>query len=298
MGEFSAKHQIFFKGLSVTEKKGLSSKLVNFPEMHPELVPYSLPEAVLFLDPGLPGKERDLRYLDLIEPELDKRQAAKILTEWLQLGERFADAGGLAYFAQAGLEDFYEHTSLAIRSELYQVMGNEGNNKNHLQKNACMKSQVLLLLAWTLEDRLCELHNLDEHIQNSWVQFNQELGIESREERFSVTENMFPSLQGLENTVQALPWELILESFLCFLPPDADLFTTYPAVSQGLQNKGLEMHPITSQAYLSLLENVLDVQAEKWVRIYEPGWVLTGKEKPSAERPWLNRKVSIIFQKN
>lgn len=279
----------------MTEKETLLSHPLNFPEMHPELVANCLPENIFFLDPGLNAKDRDARYWPIPQPELDKNKALSSLSDLLQMGERFAEAGGLNYFAQAGLEDFYEHTSLAIRSELSQIINPDQDKAGQTAQSARLRSQILLLLDWALEERLTEFNSLQEQVHKTWTQLSQDLGIEKEDERFAYTADLLPTPQGLGGTMPVLPWESILEAFLCFIPEESTLFTTNNNVLESIQRQGHELVELPGKDYLTFRKDKA-VEGEKILySVYQPGWVLAAKDELPAQKPWLSKNISIIF---
>lgn len=208
--------------------------VIYFPVMHSELVSGEVPEAVRFLDPGLlrDVPEGFWRPDNLpISPAAAKRYVA----ESLRFGEQFRDPEELKYFSAAKINDFYSDSSMAIRSDLAR------RNRPTPSKPAASlyNAQEVLLLGWTLEERLLEMQQLEAQLNSSQSTFASILGLDAEDdlqEQSVLKENLRGSFDPSRELERAK--ERLLESFCTFLPEQWWLFSRDADFAKILEEAG------------------------------------------------------------
>ncbi len=216
--------------------------IIHFPFMHPEFVPSDVRKLAWFLNPGLEaGSEFCYTPEALV---LDPKQAKSFLEYSQQFGEQFSRPSEIAYFGAQQMEDFYSHTALAIRSELSHY------DQQDLEKEDTqdyLQAQQLLLLDFSLEERIIELQGIDEELQQHWSQFDKDLGIDEEEERFWA-----PDREAIISRLEFAHMSKLLWAFGLYLPREGCLLVHEDEVCSELEELGVTWEPEEFSSFFSL----------------------------------------------
>lgn len=177
-------------------------------------------------------------------------------------------------------EDFYAHTSLAIRAQLTAPV-----DPQQSASDQAIQSQQILLLASQLEQQAQEIQAAQQSIRSGWDDLARTMGVDETDE--------LPFLDGerefLEDEGQALPWRLILEALLFFAPPEAVLATCSQEALEALGEMEDCPEPIPQQVRALLADS-----AGRLIRA--PGWQLVGKKRCPTDKPWLApQRMALLF---
>jgi hypothetical protein len=245
--------------------------LLYFPSMHLEFASAETPLGVCFLDPGL-AEQADGRAVRPAGLPMDERSARAFVQESLRFGEQFPNIKDLSYHAVGKQENCFDQTSMAIRSELRaRIEGVRTENDSASRARA----QSLLLLAYSLEQRVLEADACQEGVQSGHARLATALGfseddLEEMREMGLQEELEIPQ----EPTPLASAWRNVFEAML-LLTGCADYYTDDSQVLADLEEQGLVgggNGPGTITA---------------------PAWKVLGLSKADARRPWLNSEVSV-----
>lgn len=276
---------------------------LHFPHLHPELSAAldckALPggEAVLFLDPGLAatGAERHHRPETL---PFDPRTARALLNDTLRYGESVVDPRDIA--AQALVqqaERLDPDASRQVRAEVEKsILGGgteavpgaaSGSSVDPLLA-AQRQAQLLLLLAWSLEERVLDLRQAEARLQNAWSRLDKSVspGEDEAPDDDADEDSMTlgRQLSGLtlpEETSSAMPWRRLVECFV-LLAPGCALVTSDAGIDAALAEAR------TPEGPLSAIPGA--------ARVYQaPAWLLMGHDREQAARPWLSASVTLGY---
>jgi hypothetical protein len=257
--------------------------LLWFPDLTPALVRANAPEETFFLDPGIASEPAPPLWQPPTLP-LDADTARIFLRE----SARFAgeQARGRQSLAASALsrDDFYAQTSLAIRSQL--TAAAQADPARPIQ---AIQAQQTLLLAWQVEQQALEIQALQRSIRTGWDDLAQTLGVDESDAMPPLAGEMdFP-----EDAAQLLSWQTILEALLCFAPPQALLTTSRKDILAALAE--LEScDPATCPEQLPQpAQALLAAGAARLARA--PGWSLSGRTRPPADRPWLAAPRTVLL---
>jgi hypothetical protein len=266
--------------------------ILNFPLMHPELLAAAaraaLPQDVRFLDPGLaaPGSAAHTR------PErapFDTRTAKALLADTLRYGEAVASprdilAQGLV--EQAGALN--PESSRAVMAEVEQsVLGAVSPERVTADPldEARKQAQLVLLLAWSLEERLIELRAAEEKIQTAFARLDKSVAAgegEADDESDQEALSLGRELSGLELPVgadHALPWRKLLECCAA-LAPEARFATTEAEIGAILAEEGVT-------------EGALDSMPGAQRVFSAPAWRFLGVDRLPEAKPWLAAPLTL-----
>jgi len=266
--------------------------IFHFPQMHPELLPAAeravLPSEARFLDPGL-GKPGSPDHERPASAPFDARTAKALLTDTLRFGESVSSprdilAQGLVEQANA----LNPESSRAVQAEVERsILGVVTPEKAgpDAQENARRQAQMVLLLAWNLEERLLDLRGAEAKIQTAWERLDKSVSAgEGEADDGSDHEAMHlgRELSGLTLPMGAdlaMPWRKLLESF-AVLVPEAALITTDVEIGAALTDSGI---PEASLADMPGAARVFRAQA----------WRLIGLDRLPEARPWLDAMITL-----
>lgn len=263
-----------------------------FPQMHPDLLPESwrarLPEAVRFLDPGL-GKPGSPNHLRPADAPFDQRTAKALLADTLRFGENMPNPRDIA--AQALLEQsgaLSPESSRAVLSEVEQSLGLSLPSQPQAQEpaeEARKQAQMLLLLAWNLEERLLELHGIESGLKTAWARLDQSVSAgaevvddESDQEALALGRE----LSGLtlpDASAMNLPWRKLVESF-AVLVPDQPLATLDAEIGAALAEAEIQEAPLDDMPGA--------------LRVFRaPLFRFMGLERLPEAKPWLDAPLTL-----
>lgn len=263
--------------------------MLAVPWLHSEMESVMLPAEASFFDPGVgprsvpagtPGGWRPA------DAPLSEAMASAFLRESTAfVREHVGSRGALNVNALVG-NDFYAGSALAIQSEL------TGGARR--RNDPAVRFQQLLLLAWQVEEQALELRNLDQHVQAGWRELDAALGMDD-------TDNI-PGLSGErfslvpEEREPVLPWRLVLEAMLFFVPQGTLLATSHREIIEALaEEPGCSPAKFSENKVVGDYEKLLSrVQAGGGRIIHAPGWKLIGASRCPADKPWLERERFLI----
>ena len=254
-----------------------------FPWLHDELVKGPIPGGITFLDPGVaPSDSRVLRWRPPDLP-LEERAATRYTQESLRFGEQFRTSSELAYFSAGKLEDFYSQTSQSIRTQFSRRESSAGADS----PTPALRGQMMLLLLWTLEEKVIEYLRLSEQFQEMGQAFQASLGLEEPDEEAR------PPLPEKETrgTPHPLPhWTKILPWFVYWMRDGDGLFIRDRDIVREWRERGLSLQPVRDGGADPGFDprGVADLYRAE----------VTGRDAAFAETdrqglPWLDRQFSV-----
>lgn len=266
-----------------------------FPYMHSSLVSKEVSQFVYFLNPGIPLKDNAHRYWRPPNLPMDEALATKYLQECLNFGNQFKEPSELAYYAAFNMNDFYSHTSMAIKSELADWFENnhDGSESMREQENY-LNAQMMLLLAWSLEENILELFELEQGLQNKWELFYDSVGFSEQEKQY----NPYPVNKTATlfdpQKISILSWKRLLPWFLRYLPNDAYLLVTEKDIAKEWMENDILFSPIQEESSAAKRWSLKEGVAKIW-QIQTPGWNLILKNGPIQEKPWMNKEYKVLY---
>jgi hypothetical protein len=267
-----------------------------FPTMHPQMLSEAarkaLPGDLRFLDPGV-GDPRSKEHFMPEAAPFDRRTARALLADTLRFGESVADARDLkarSLVEQAAALD--PEGSAAVRGQVERSLlagitgGADGGDA---KLPALRQGQTLLLLAWSLEERMIELGRIDAGLKQSWERLGQsvakgdaEVDDEADDDALAMGREL-SGMKPVDDAVPAVPWRNLLESF-ALLAPGAVLCTALPEVALELADSGV------ATGVAGLVPGAASVYADA-------AWRLMGLQRLPDERPWLDARLTIAVFK-
>jgi len=266
--------------------------LLHFPQMHPELLTpaarAALPQGALFLDPGLakPGSPEHMR------PEsapFDQRMAKALLADTLRFGESVASPRdilpqGLVQQAAA----LNPESSRAVQAEVERsVLGAIApeSAEPDAHETALRQAQMVLLLAWSLEERMLDLRGAEEKLQTAWNRLDQSVAAgegegddETDHEALSLGRELFGLTLPMSSSLSS-PWRKLLECY-AVLAPEAQLATTEAEIGAALSEAGV---PEAALSDMPGAQRVFRAQA----------WCFMGLDRLPEARPWLDAMLTL-----
>jgi len=265
--------------------------LLSFPYMHPELFPAEFAETVRFFDPGM----ADEAGAEMFRPDglpMDKKMATALINDCINFGEQFKDPGEMAYFGAVTTDDFYEGSSMSIRSQLSrQFDDGQGTKQEREKKETASRAQFILLLAWTFEERMIELQSIEKGIKTSWKSMDRTLGVEEEDrinERVLDLGNRESHTGGVsdEQTIP-LPWKRIIEALPAFVPQDTVLLCADQEIIASWDDMEIEFVPAGSETELP--EGALVATL--------PAWKFAGRRKAPADQPQAHAEMTVAIMR-
>jgi hypothetical protein len=263
---------------------------LHFPLMHPDLVPAdrlsALPDGTRFLDPGL-AQAGSARHHRPEDAPFDPRTARALLADTLRYGESQADPRDLlaqSLVEQAGA--LSPESSRAVQAEVERsVLGAAPAASDDAQAAARRQAQMLLLLAWNLEERLLDLRGVEEKLKGAWERLDQSVAAGAEvvdDEADQDALALGRELSGLrlpDASDMALPWRKLVEAF-ALLAPGAALCATDAGIGAALAEAGTPEGPLEAVPGAA---RVFRAQA----------WRLMGQDRMPADRPWLDAMLTL-----
>lgn len=270
-----------------------------FPYMHQQLLsPRTCTHAAAglrLLDPGLPpvrgvllsaqarheDPSQDIETVRSALSPFDPRTARAMLADLLRFGEEQANPGdALAQSLVGNPGALSPEGGIAVQAEVERCLLGEGGveTSGDSESAALRQAQLLLLLAWTLEERLLDLRGVEERLKSAWSRLDQSVSAGPEvvdEDADQDALALGRELSGLtlpqaERTT--LPWRKLLESFVLLMPGEA-LCTDVASIADELAEAGIPEGP---------LDAVPGAQ-----RVYRaPLWRFMGLGNVPAHKPW------------
>lgn len=266
---------------------------VHFPLMHPELLPEAcravLPGEVRFLDPGLGATSSALHVRAEAAP-FDQRTARALLADTLRFGESQASPRDLlaqSLVEQAGA--LSPESSRAVQDEVEKSLlgadaAKPGTDDVELARR---QAQMLLLLAWNLEERLLDLRGVEDRLKSAWDRLDQSVAAGAEvvdDEADHEAMALGRELSGLtlpDALDMGMPWRKLLEAF-AVLMPGAALCCTDEGIAAALAEAGA---PEASPDRAPGAARVFQAQA----------WRLMGLDRQPEGKPWLDASLTVGF---
>ena len=261
-----------------------------FPQMHPELLSLplraALPGETRFLDPGLGAAESAEHVRSDLAP-FDTRTAKALLADTLRFGESQASPRDLlaqSLVEQAGA--LLPESGRAVQAEVEKsLLGAAPVDAKPPLEAAHRQAQMLLLLGWSLEERLLDLRAVEGKLRSAWDRLDQSVAAGAE----AVDEDVDPEaltlgreLSGLlppEASAMAMPWRRLLESFAVLMPGQT-LCTAEAEIGATLAEAGIPEAPLDE---IPGAERVFRAQA----------WRLMGHDALPKDRPWLDAMLTL-----
>lgn len=265
--------------------------LLNFPQMHPDLLSANahacLPQGACFLDPGL-GSATGVGHVRSEFAPFDQRTARALLADTLRFGEAQAhprDILAQSLIEQAGA--LSPESGRAVRLEVEKsLLGDAAAVGSGDPLDAARRqAQMLLLLAWSLEERLLDLRNVEGTLKSAWDRLDESVspGAEAVDEEVDpealVLGRELSGLTPPKASELSMPWRKLLESFVLLLPGQV-LCTTEPEIGAALAEAGVPEAPLE---VLPGATRVFRAQV----------WRLMGHEAPPKNKPWLDEMLTL-----
>lgn len=267
---------------------------------------FCLPESVRFVSPGLPDTDGD-RFFVSGELPFAPRVAAACLGELLSMGETVSSPRELVTLAvntrlQAGLsgkassshnvgKDECNDIDAFAASGAYESMKGQRadiDDAQALARASAEAAQKVLILAWSLEERMRELAALSQNFSDINSLFDDAVGVDERGD-FPGLDDIrggFPDLGDVQGTV---PWRKVFEAVVRFAPVEAAFVTCDAEMVAAITETGKA--------------SALDADTAKrlgWTGKTDvavctlPAWQVTGHSRVPEDKPWLERDVSLI----
>jgi len=262
-----------------------------FPQMHPELLSVhtreSLPQGTCFLDPGL-GAAAGAEHVRPESVPFEPRMAKALLADTLRFGETQAhprDILAQSLIEQAGTLSQESGRAVQFEVEKSLLGGAAAADAAAPLEAARRQAQMLLLLAWSLEERLLDLRSVEGTLKSAWDRLDESVAAGSE----AVDEEVDPEALALGRELSGLmlpeashlstPWRKLLESFVVLMPGQT-LCTSEPEIGSALAEAGVPEAPLDG---LPGATRVFRAQA----------WRLMGHEAPPQAKPWLDGMLTL-----
>jgi len=264
---------------------------LNFPQMHPDLLSANarerLPHGACFFDPGL-GAAADAEHVRSECAPFDQRTAKALLADTLRFGEAQAhprDILAQSLIEQAGALSPESGRAVQIEVEKSLLGAVDAAVAAAPLEAARRQAQMLLLLAWSLEERLIDLRNGEGTLKSAWDRLDESVaaGAEAVDEEVDpealVLGRELSGLMPPEASALSMPWRKLLESFAVLMPGQA-LCTTEPEIDSALAEAGVPEAPLDEFPGAT---RVFRAQV----------WRLMGHEAPPKGKPWLDEMLTL-----
>jgi len=264
---------------------------LHFPLMHPELLSEgrraALPEETRFLDPGL-GVAASAQHVRSDCAPFDVRTARALLADTLRFGESQASPRDLlaqSLVEQAGA--LSAESSRAVQDEVEKSLlgGDPSQPGADAQELARRQAQMLLLLAWNLEERLLDLRGVEDKLKSAWDRLDQSVAAgaevvddEADQEALALGREL-SGLTPPDASDMGMPWRKLLESFAVLMPGQI-LCTMETEIGAALAEAGV---PEASLDAVPGAARVFRAQV----------WKLMGLERHPEGKPWLDALLTL-----
>lgn len=289
--------------------------IVRAPWMHPSLDERT-PAGVRFFNPGLAeGRSGAQAPAEFYTPEtlpMSFAQARRYVQDALAYGERFPTIGDIAGQGARPEDEFSSGMRANIRAEVAELAMLAGGEPEPKPAQAPAEdlnpraSQMTLLLAWTLEERMLELAELADGLAASSQRFDSALGLHEQADQESEDEEPGPPpAAGLgqaselvserDQAMADFPWRRSLEHMATFLPDEARLFCCEPFIREAWEANGAVLELAKPTPDLPAWAQELAAEGRLWVTSAEL-WRLAGMKRAPQGRPWLERVLTAYYR--
>lgn len=251
---------------------------------------------------------------------LKPSEARSVLAEMLRLGEEFAPNGLLRQLAAhqyisdskresragefADLDAFSATGVLPDDTRTHVANGGADPAEKPTGlvpaiRNALVDCQKVLLLAYSREEKLLELSTLEKRYLEAEKALAAALGESGDEEDAAFpaekdsSHNAFE--EGHAEPEVAVPWRVMVDAALPFLPEGAVLFTDNASMALELRDAGM-LRPFPEDR-AALCGEWPPEYVAGLLYVSLPAWRLVGRRSPMAVRPWLDREIEVLVSR-
>ncbi len=262
--------------------------LLSFPYMHPELAESTV-SGLKFFDPGMAAEAGENAFRPESLP-MDTNMANALINDCINFGEQFKDPSEMAYFGAVTADDFYEGSSMSIRSQLArQFDDGQGSKQERESKEAASRAQFILLLAWFFEEKMMELNSIETGVKDTWKSMDESLGVDDEDrlnERVVDLSNAESHTGGKSDGQSIrLPWQRILEALPAFIPEDTILICSNDEILEAWDELDISFASADEKAGLP-------AGAQTAVL---PAWQFAGRRKQPENMPLALKELTIAI---
>lgn len=236
------------------------------------------------------------------------REALAILGEMLESGETLACGGFLRQlsannsFMQGQLKGELKPGESAALADIGMILAagdgqsvplwgataKEWAERSTAISQALIDCQKVLLLAWWHEEKLVELAGLERRIFTANQALCAALADNGNGEDLCFKQ---PDVSR-SSEYAVVPWRVVMDAALPFLPDSAAIFTTDETMVMDMRDAGM-LRPL-SEDMADLFTGWPQEMLAGLLYAELPGWRLVGRKAPLAERPWLERTITVF----
>ena len=263
--------------------------LLSFPFMHPALFENAPVSGLRFFDPGL-GDESEAMF----RPEglpVERKVLESFMRDCLSFGQQFKNSAEMAFFGTSSSEEYFSSSKVGLEAEIVRALTGAAQDKDE-ESEGRVKAHFTLVLAWSLEERLMELAELEQGVRQSWQQLDKTVGMDDEDRRdenllnIDLTVSHTGGTPGIaDGPYPRLPWPRILEALPMFLPQGAVLVCLDPEIRAQWEDRGVAFSPAPEESGLpagSLMAT-------------EVAWKLAGRTSAPAGLPGALHDVSVAL---
>ncbi len=130
---------------------------------------------------------------------------------------------------------------------------------------------MMLVLAWSLEEKLLELAALDVRVSEAWNRFDSELGMDDDDRQ---VRRLAPDSGRGQLLAPEIPWQEFTQSFLELAPPGTCLFLSDSTVREAWEESGVGFTPLSPEQAASLPPSWGEDVCSRLTAAQAPGWKL------------------------
>ena len=287
-----------------------------FPRLHLEFapawargrvigVPCGLPEVSGAPAPGTAASEAQEAARRALP--LSPAESRAVLEELLRLGEEHALTGILRQVSALRLADDARRGERAGENaalDAFAATGRAGaptggsspgggKSPAFSPEQQVLDSQKLLLLAYSLEERILELERLESRVSLAEDSLYAALGEADAEDLRELAGQAEASFDDDAASPEVpVSWRLITEAMFPFLPAGAVLFTADADAVQELREEGL-LRPLSGDT-AGCLPGWPEERLAGLLYARLPAWRLAGRRSCLADHPWLDREYDVL----
>ncbi|MFP4214176.1 MAG: hypothetical protein ACLFRL_08715 [Desulfohalobiaceae bacterium] len=269
--------------------------VVYFPWMHKELLAASPGCRICLLDPGLdqsgPGEDENLQFWQPEDLPLQGEKAQTCLRRIQELAEQYRDPEQLALQARQGSAPWFGQSSVSLEAELRQKLEPGQQAATGSGPDYALQAQMVLLLAWDLEQKSLEQDRLQQAVHDKWSRLQEALGTGDEQPDY------FPGRGFLaQDPTRAMQldesWPGLLTWFLYFLRPGDWLYVDQERIHAEWQERGLQPEPLHLEQKQEL---GLEAASGQWMKLAGPGRRLVLQGSKKQDKPWLEQEFQVLL---
>ena len=300
----------------------MSDAVFYVPALHREAAGNAVPEDVAFFPSGLPesdsggtGSAFALAAQSAVAKALPvaPHEARALLGDMLRMGEEYFPKGllrqlGVTWMQEAqgrqviGAGEAADIEAFAATGGLDEAGGvtvpdwGGGRPVSPAERTASVRDalvdcQKVLLLTHALEERVAEVLSLEKRFAEAESALSAALGESGGGNALFEEEDTEEEAVAADDSL-AVPWRVVVDAVLPFLPERAVLFTADERMAHDLRESGmLQPFPEDRAAICAAWPHDL-VSGLLFACL--PAWRLVGRRDVPADRPWLDRDVEVV----